>query len=103
VEHGSWAIAGARQGTDMIMLTDWDYTQVKSFDALEILWQQNQNREPDMISRDYEDALKTQLDLPMCMMMPIQSKFFKRHYRSNWMNQGIMVREIDVIRNQEGW
>ena len=102
-EHGIWAIAGARQGTWMTMLTDWDYRQVQNFNALEILWQQNQNREPDMISRDYEDALTTQLDLPMCMMMPPQSKFFKRHYRSNWMNQGIMVREIDVIRKQEGW
>lgn len=25
------------------------------------------------------------------------------HYRSNWHNQGVMVREIDVIRKQEGW
>jgi hypothetical protein len=31
------------------------------------------------------------------------SKFFKRHYHSNWHNQGVMVREIDVIRRQEGW
>ena len=32
-----------------------------------------------------------------------QSKFFKHHYRSNWHNQSIMTREIDVIRSQEGW
>jgi hypothetical protein len=32
-----------------------------------------------------------------------QSKFFKHHYKSNWQNRGIMVREIDVIRQQEGW
>jgi len=31
------------------------------------------------------------------------SKFFKQHYRSDWNNQGIMVREIDVIKKQEGW
>jgi hypothetical protein len=31
------------------------------------------------------------------------SEFFKRHYRSNWHNQGVMIREIDVIRAQEGW
>ena len=102
-EHGSWAIAGARQGTWMTMLTDWDYKQVQSFDALEELWQQNLSKDPDTISQNYEDALKTQLDLPMCMMMPAQSGFFKRHYRSNWHNQGIMIREIDVIRRQEGW
>jgi len=32
-----------------------------------------------------------------------QSEFFKRHYLSNWHNRGIMTREIDVIREQEGW
>lgn len=32
-----------------------------------------------------------------------KSKFFKHHYRSGWHNQGVMVREIDVIRRQEGW
>jgi hypothetical protein len=26
-----------------------------------------------------------------------------KHYRSNWHNQGVMVREIDIIRKQEGW
>jgi len=103
VEHGAWAMAGARQGTYMIMLTDWDYTQVRSFDALEELWQQNQNRDANSMIQDYEDALKTQLDLPMCNMDIKESKFFKHHYRSNWNNQGIMVREIDVIRRQEGW
>jgi len=28
----------------------------------------------------------------------LQSKFFKRHYRSNWRNQGPMVREIDILK-----
>jgi hypothetical protein len=32
-----------------------------------------------------------------------QSAFFKKHYRSNWHNLGVMVREIDIIRAQEGW
>ena len=33
----------------------------------------------------------------------LESKFFKYHYRSDWRNRGVMVREIDVIREQEGW
>ena len=49
------------------------------------------------------EELDTQLDLPMMTMFAEQSKFFKHHYRSNWHNRGIMVREIDVIRSQEGW
>lgn len=103
-DHGQWAIAGARQGTYRTMLTDWDYREVQSFDALESIWrQETDGQDPDGISRDCEDALKTQLDLPMCMMTEAQSRFFKHHYRSNWSNQGVMVREIDVIRRQEGW
>jgi len=32
-----------------------------------------------------------------------QSKFFKRHYNAGHYNQGPLVREMDVIRKQEGW
>jgi len=104
VEHGCWAMAGARMGTYRTMLTDWDHREVQSFDALERIWrEETQGQDPDSISREHEDALKTQLDLPMCMMPEAHSRFFKHHYRSNWANQGVMVREIDVIRKQEGW
>lgn len=102
-EHGAWAMAGARQGTYRTMLTDWDYREVQWFDALENIWHEVSFLDADSVVRDYEDALKTQLDLPMCAMTDSQSKFFKHHYRSNWHNQGVMTREIDVIRRQEGW
>jgi hypothetical protein len=39
----------------------------------------------------------------MAILESEQSAFFKRHYRSNWHNQGAMTREIDVIRKLEGW
>ena len=103
VEHGAWAMAGARQGTYMTMLTSWDYREVQWFDALEALWQQAENNDPDSTIIELQDILKTQLDLPMCDMTARASQFFKHHYRSNWHNQGIMVREIDIIRKQEGW
>jgi hypothetical protein len=102
-EHGAWAMAGARMGTYRTMLTDWDHREVQSFDALESIWQEIKSQDPNSISRDCEDGLKTQLDLPMCMMGESQSRFFKHHYHSNFHNCGVMVREIDVIRNQEGW
>lgn len=103
VEHGEWAIMGARMGTYMTMLTDWDYRQVQSFDALEELWSVEKYVTPNEASDTYARPLATQLDLPMCMMDTKQSRFFKHHYRSNWQNRGIMTREIDVIRQQEGW
>jgi hypothetical protein len=104
VEHGLWAIAGARQGTYLTMLTDWDYTEVQSFDALELLWQGTVKYASvgDVVSRNQE-TLSTQLDLPMNTLTADQSRFFKHHYRSNWHNRGIMVTEMDVIRSHEGW
>jgi hypothetical protein len=102
-EHGYWAIAGARQGTYMTMLTAWDHTQVQNFEALAELWRTVENSEPRLLAGRLSEDLHTQLGLPMIVMEAEQSEFFKRHYRSNWHNQGIMTREIDVIRQQEGW
>jgi hypothetical protein len=103
VEHGEWAIAGARQGTYMTMLTNWNHTQVQDFDALAKLWDTVKDSQPRILANQLGPELGTQLDLPMAILESEQSAFFKHHYRSNWHNQGIMVREIDVIRKQEGW
>ena len=103
VDQGAWAIAGARQGTFLTMLHDWDYRKVQSFDALDDLWTDTFKHDSRELIANLEVQLRTQLDLPMSVMMPEQSKFFKHHYRSNWHNQGVMTREIDVIRKQEGW
>ena len=103
VENGMWAIAGARQGTYLTMLTEWDFVQVQSFDALELLWQENKSFDPADLIMEFQDPLSTQLDLPMNIHGEALSKFFKHHYRSNWHNRGIMIKEMDVIRQQEGW
>jgi hypothetical protein len=103
VEHGIWSIMGARMGTHMTMLSDWDHREVQWFDALEQLWSVEQHVDPYEAAETYAKSLHAQLDLPMNILSSDQSRFFKHHYRSNWSNQGIMIREIDVIRRQEGW
>jgi hypothetical protein len=103
VENGNWAIAGSRMGTYMTMLTDWDYKLVQDFTALEDLWQTVKDVDPGIVSGRVAEELTTQLDLPMLMLDHETSQFFKHHYRNNWHNLGIMVKEIDVIRSQEGW
>jgi hypothetical protein len=102
-EYGEWAIAGARQGTYMTMLTNWDHKQVQWFDALAELWETVKDGQPRLLSNRLAEDLHTQLALPMAILEAEQSAFFKQHYRSNWHNQGVMIREIDVIRKQEGW
>jgi hypothetical protein len=97
-DYGYWAIAGARQGTYMTMLTNWDYLQVQNFDALSELWLTVKDEQPEHVSNNIANELHTQLDLPMHMLTVEASAFFKHHYRSTWRNCGIMIREIDAVQ-----
>jgi hypothetical protein len=103
VNNGYWAMAGARQGTYMTMLTNWDHRQVQDFGALAEIWQSVKDSDPRILGGLVSEELHGQLDLPMAIFEGEQSEFFKHHYLSNWHNRGIMTREIDVIREQEGW
>jgi hypothetical protein len=103
VENGEWAIYGARLGTHMTMLTDWDHTDVQWFDNFPVLWEKYKNNNPVLSAGFIGDELEARLGLPMCMYTPEQSKFFKRHYKTDYRNHGLLVTEMDVIRKIEGW
>lgn len=103
VDNGIWAIAGSRMGTYMTMLTAWDYRQVQDWDALSGLWDTVKDSNPEILAGRVAEDLATQLDLPINRLEESESAFFKQHYKSNWHNLGVMTREIDVIRRQEGW
>ena len=77
----------------MTMLSDWDYRDVQSFDALDELWKTTFTNDPAEVIQWYQEQLKTQLDLPMNVLMPAESKFFKHHYKSVFKNRGVMERE----------
>ena len=103
IENGIYAIYGARLGTYMTLLTDYNVNDVQWFDNFNTLWEHYKDVD---IEREIEllgEQLKNKCDLPMCMFNKEQSKFFKRHLNSNKKNLGILVKEIDVIRNIEGW
>ena len=103
VEHGIWSITGSRMGTYMTMLTTWDHKLVQDFDELEKIWDTIKDSDPEIVAGRVATELSTQLDLPINRLDVAESRFFKHHYRSNWHNRGVMTREIDVIRHQEGW
>ena len=102
-ENGIWCIAGSRMGTYMTMLTNVDYIMVQDFERLRELWDTVKDSDPRLLANRVAQELGTTLDLPLAMLEAEQSRFFKHHYRSNFQNRGIMTREIDVIRQQEGW
>jgi hypothetical protein len=103
VDNGMWCIAGSRMGTYMTMLTNVDYIMVQDFERLRELWDTVKDSDPRLLANRVAEELGTTLDLPLAMLEAEQSEFFKHHYRSNWQNRGVMTREIDVIRQQEGW
>jgi hypothetical protein len=103
VENGEWAIYGARLGTYMTMLTEWDHANVQWFDNYITLWEEHETRDPDRESALLGAALQDKLGLPMNHFDSGQSKFFKRHYKADFHNLDPLVTEMDVIRRIEGW
>ena len=97
VDNGIWAMAGARQGTAMTMLSKWDHTEVQWFHNLDLLWRGQFDEDPEHMVTKYAEELR-RLDLDIVELDEAQSKFFKKHYRSDWQNQGPMVREIDTLK-----
>ena len=91
-DNGYYAIYGARLGTYLTMLTDWDYTEVQDFTKLADLWEEYRDRETDHC-REIGDTLRKRLGLSIVDMDPDDSRFFKHHYMSQFKNRGIMSRE----------
>ena len=103
VENGEWAIYGARLGTYMTMLTEWDPANVQWFDNYTVLWEEHEHRDPATESALLGASLSDKLGLPMHHLDEGQSKFFKRHYKADFRNLGPLVTEMEVIRKIEGW
>ena len=103
VENGYWAIFGARLGTYMTLLTDWNCHDVQWFDNYPLLWDKYYRNVPELAAESTGKVLADKLGLPMCTLSPEQSKFFKRHYNADKYNIGPLVTEMDVIRKIEGW
>ena len=102
VENGWWAIYGARLGTYMTMLREWDYRQVQDFNYLKTLWESFKN-DSDDASINLGETLQRKLALPITEMNAEQSQFFKHHYKQSQKNLGTTITEMDIIRRQEGW
>jgi hypothetical protein len=79
--NAAWAIMGARQGLHRAMLTDWDHTQVQSFDHLDHIWHEEVRdlADPQGYIRDLGVELRNRLGMAIEPepLTPAQSKWFK--------------------------
>ena len=87
----------------MTMLTDWDPKEVQWFDNLKELWEKYKDNTPMTVAEMLGKELILKVGLPICTLNEDQSKFFKRHLNADKYNRGPLVREMDVIREIEGW
>ena len=102
VENGFWSILGARLGTHYLMLRDWDYREVQDFDCLDKLWELHKY-DDEQISMQVKNDLNRLLAMNIVDIDAAGSKFFKDYISKGWRNRDIMTREIEVIRQEEGW
>ena len=102
VENGIYSVWGAKQGIYDLMLTDWDFKDVRDFKWLKSKFSKlvldNALVESEKLSRILYESLG--------LLVPIfdkdQSKFFKSYYKVPRQRK-FMTTEIDVIREMEGW
>lgn len=107
VKNGVWAMYGARLGTYMTMLTDWDYKEVQDFTSLDDTWnpiwksvQENSLKLPD---QDITTPLRNRLGLNIVELDENESMFFKHYYSKTHKQMDCMTTEMDVIQKEEGW
>ena len=86
VKNGDWAILGTRAGLYKTMCTDWDYVQVRDFEYLNNLWDEEfvdfEGHEVYDESCRYTDLLVQELNVPIDDPLTAgQSKFFKAVYQ----------------------
>jgi hypothetical protein len=81
VENGLWSIYGARLGCYLTNCTEWDYIQVRDFEYLNQLFENNSKGCNDNLLllriRELGEILNSKLLLPMTDLNEEQSKFFK--------------------------
>ena len=101
-EYGYEAMYGARYGTYKLMLTDWDWHEVRDFAALDRIYEEEVSW-LDTNFTEYGVQLRRKLELPIVDYTAEESKFFKHHLTGKHFNIKPMTRELDIIRIVEGW
>lgn len=81
VNHGVWAILGARQGLTRVMIQGWDPRRVHDFDTLDHIWADTAEplKDPLKAARDLGPALIDHLGVAIAAepLSPAQSQWFK--------------------------
>jgi hypothetical protein len=86
IENGLWAMYGARLGCYMTMCSEWDYTQVRDFEYLTHIWNEEiefgieHNLEEKI--KNLGDELRQELNIEVAELDTTASRFFKLVYQN---------------------
>ena len=100
-EYGFEAMVGARYGTYKLMCTEWDWHEVRDFQALDTLWEEHEYTVDEYI--EWGAILRRKLLLPIVNYTAEESRFFKHYYSQTYHEHEPMTTELEVIRRIEGW
>jgi hypothetical protein len=101
-QNGIYAILGAKEGTCDLMLSDWNFAEVRDFEFLEKRWASVDHSNLEERSEELSKILKMGLNLNVPVMNADQSRFFKDFYKIPAAKE-FMTTEMEVIRSVEGW
>jgi hypothetical protein len=96
-ENGKYAILGARMGTWMTNCTDWNYVDVRDFEILKNIYNENVNH--SLVEHDIQDLgtkLKQQLGLDWPWLDVTQSKFTLDLYNETMMMNRTYFNQLDT-------
>jgi hypothetical protein len=93
VDNGLWAILGARQGAYMTMLTDWNWIEVRDFDALGELWKSVKSLNVVDEIEKYGSMLNNELGVNLELISPSASEFIVETFKD----------QFQQIRQQLRW
>jgi hypothetical protein len=94
-QFGEYAMFGARLGTKLTMLTDWDYTEVQDFDKLAELWDSLDIQDVSAETVALGDELRTKLSLDIVELDARQSSFVKHLTYATHRQKNVMLTEQD--------
>jgi hypothetical protein len=84
VDNGLWAILGARQGAYMTMLTDWNWIEVRDFDALSELWKNVKTLNVADEIEKYGRMLNNELGVKLELIAPTASEFIVETFKDQF-------------------
>lgn len=80
VDNGIWCILGARMGTYMTMLTNWDTELLNDDRAIQEIWSSIDGHNAEHIAGMVAEQLVDGLGLPVVSLDAGASSFFKHYY-----------------------